>query len=47
MPLNASKAASPPTPEYFVTVGPDGNFRDGCRTFFPAGWNQCALLAGT
>jgi hypothetical protein len=35
---NASTAA---VPEYFITVGPDGNFRNGCQTFFPAGWNQC------
>ena len=28
-------------PEYFITIGPDGNFRNGCQTFYPAGWNQC------
>lgn len=28
--------------EHFITIGKDGNFMNGCRTFFPAGWNQCA-----
>jgi hypothetical protein len=27
--------------EYFITIGPDGNFQNGCQTFFPTGWNQC------
>lgn len=30
--------------EHFITIGKDGNFMNGCRTFYPAGWNQCALI---
>jgi hypothetical protein len=30
--------------EYFITIGPDGNFQNGCQTFFPSGWNQCVRL---
>jgi hypothetical protein len=30
--------------EYFITIGADGNFQNGCQTFFPTGWNQCAAL---
>ena len=41
---NKTSTDAETSPEYFVTIGPDGNFRDGCRTFFPAGWNQCVVL---
>ena len=33
--------------EHFITIGKDGNFMDGCRTFYPAGWNQCAEHSNT
>lgn len=26
--------------DYFITIGPDGNFLNGCQTFYPTGWNQ-------
>ena len=29
--------------EYFITIGADGNFQNGCQTFFPTGWNQCVM----
>ena len=42
--LVGAAVARPPAEEHFVTVGQDGNFMAGCRTFFPAGWNQCAAV---
>ena len=42
-PLVMPAAGGPVMEEHFITVGADGNFMDGCRTFFPAGWNQCAV----
>ena len=32
--------------EYFITIGTDGNFHNGCNTWHPAGWNQCDLDFG-
>ena len=30
--------------EYFITIGPDGNFQNACQMFFPTGWNQYGAL---
>jgi len=26
--------------EYFITIGPDLDFYNGCKKFFVAGWNE-------
>ena len=37
---SSSSSSSRSSPEYFVTIGSNGNFLNGCQNFFVSGWNQ-------